>query len=76
MSKALIEIEQEASQLSSEERAKLAFFLIQSLEPSEQGDLDEVWRIEAEARLTEIERGEANLVPGQAVFSDIRRRLG
>jgi len=76
MSNILAELEQKAEHLTPPERAQLALFLIRSLEPSEEGDIEEAWRVEAEARLAQIERGEAQLVPGDEVFDKIRLRLG
>ena len=75
MADILTELEQKAAQLSPEERAQLALFLIRSLEPSDQGDIEEAWRIEAEARWAEIQRGEAKTVPGSDVLADVRRAL-
>lgn len=75
MSQDLLELEQKASQLSDTERAQLALFLLESLEPSEDVGVEEAWRIEAESRLSEIERGEARLVPAEEVFENLHRRL-
>ena len=75
MSTALTEIEQKATELAPEERARLALSLIESLEPSDEGDVEELWRIEAERRWAEIESGKARLVPGDEVFAKIRTRL-
>lgn len=75
MSQHLLELEQKASQLSDDERAQLALFLLKSLEPAEDGSIEEAWRIEAESRMSEIERGEDCLVPAEKVFENLRRRL-
>lgn len=75
MSSNLLELEQKASQLSLDERAQFALFLLETLEPADSGDIEEEWRIEAEARLAEIERGEARLVSAEDVFSNLHRRL-
>ena len=75
MAKTLNELEQEAAELSSAERAQLALFLVRSLEPSEEGDTEESWRIEAEKRWAEIQCGEANTVSGPDVLADVRRSL-
>ena len=75
MSNILAELEQKAAQLSPVERAQLALRLIQSLKPTDEGDLEKVWRLEAEARLAQIEKGKARLVPGDEVFMNVRRRL-
>ena len=75
MNAILAELELKASQLTAEERAGLALLLLQSLEPMEDGDLDEVWQIEADRRLDQIESGEVKSVPGDEVFARVRRRL-
>lgn len=75
MSQDLLELEQKASQLPDDERAQLALFLLESLEPTEDGEIEEAWRIEAESRLSEIERGAALLVPAEEVFENLRHRL-
>ena len=75
MSTDLSEIEQQAVRLSDQERAQLAAFLLRSLETTvDHGDIEEDWRIEAEARLAQVKRGEARLIPGDEVFANIRRR--
>ncbi len=74
MSTNLSEIEQQAVQLSDQDRAQLAAFLLRSLETVDHGEIEEDWRIEAEARLAQIQRGEARLIPGDEVFANIRRR--
>jgi putative addiction module component (TIGR02574 family) len=75
MTQDLLELEQKASRLSDDERAQLALFLLESLEPTEDIGSEDAWRIEAESRLCEIERGEARLVPVEEVFENLRRRL-
>ncbi|MFY9329676.1 MAG: addiction module protein [Georgfuchsia sp.] len=75
MTQDLLELEQKASRLSDDERAQLALFLLESLEPAEDDGIEEAWRIEAESRLAEIERGEARVVPAEEVFENLRRRL-
>ena len=76
MNTILAELEQKASELSADERARFALFLIQSLESTEEGDIEDAWRVEAERRLAQIESGEARLVPGNEVIANVRRRLG
>lgn len=74
MSTDLSEIEQQDVRLSDQERAQLAAFLLRSLEAVDHGDIEEDWRIEAEARLAQVQRGEARLIPGDEVFANIRRQ--
>jgi putative addiction module component (TIGR02574 family) len=75
MSSVLAELEQKASQLPAEERARFALSLIESLEAAEDGDIDETWRLESERRWSEIESGKAKLIPGDEVFAKVRSRL-
>ena len=75
MSHTLAEIEQQARDLAARERARLALALIQSLEPSDEGDVEEAWRVEAEARWASIERGTAETIAAPEVFAEIRRAL-
>jgi putative addiction module component (TIGR02574 family) len=76
MNSTLAELEQKVTQLSADERAQLALFLLQSLELADEGDIDEAWRVESERRLAQIESGEVQSVPGDDVFARVRRRLG
>ena len=71
----LAEIGQQARDLPAQERARLALTLIQSLEPADDGDVDEAWRIEVEARWNAIERGTAETIAAPEVFAEIRRAL-
>ena len=43
MSLSLADIEREAGQLTLDERARLIEFLIASLEPTDQGDIEGAW---------------------------------
>ncbi|MDD4911165.1 MAG: addiction module protein [Sideroxydans sp.] len=75
MSAKLAEIQTQAKQLGVEERAQLASFLLETLEPTDSGDVTQAWEIEIKARWAEIERGEVKLIPATEVFADIRRKL-
>jgi putative addiction module component (TIGR02574 family) len=76
MSDTLTELKEKASRLSEAERAALALSLIESLDGPPDPDVEEAWRIEIERRVGEIDRGEAQLIPGDEVFARVRRRLG
>jgi len=76
MSDTLTELKEKASKLSEAERAALALSLIESLDGPPDPGVEEAWRVEIERRVGEIERGEAQLVPGDEVFARVRRRLG
>jgi putative addiction module component (TIGR02574 family) len=75
MSTQLAELEQKASHLSAEERARFALSLIESLDAADEGDIEEAWRVEAERRWSEIQSGKAKLIPGDEVFAKVRSRL-
>jgi putative addiction module component (TIGR02574 family) len=76
MAREFSEIQKELSELPADERAKLALALVESLEPEEEGDIAEAWRIEAERRYEQYLRGEVQAIPGEEVFANVRRRLG
>ena len=75
MSPTLVELQTQAKQLGAEERAQLASFLLETLEPTDSGDVTQAWEIEIKARWAEIERGDVQLIPASEVFADIRRKL-
>lgn len=76
MARKFSEIQEELSGLPASERAKLALALVESLEPAEEGDIAEAWRVEAERRYEQYRRGEIQAIPGEQVFANVRRRLG
>jgi hypothetical protein len=62
-------------ELASEERAQLASFLLETLEPSDSGDISQTWEAKIAARWAEIERGDVELIPATVVFAEVRRKL-
>lgn len=58
----------EALHLSAAERAALAEALLSSLDKPDP-EIDEIWAREAEARIDEVERGEAETVSAEEVFA-------
>ncbi|TSA10640.1 MAG: hypothetical protein D4R74_14410 [Betaproteobacteria bacterium] len=76
MSNVLAELKDRASLLPEAERAELALSLIESHDGPADADVDESWRLEIERRVGEIARGEISLIPGDEVFTRLRRRLG
>ena len=75
MARNFAEIQRELAELSPEQRAKLALALVESLEPEDEGDIAEAWRVEAERRYERFKRGEVQAIPGDEVFARIRSRL-
>jgi putative addiction module component (TIGR02574 family) len=63
----------EARKLSVTERADLAYFLLESLEPEEEG-VEEAWRAEIARRIAEIHGGQAVGRPVEEVLADLRER--
>lgn len=68
------ELINEAKSLPVELRAKLVDELLKSLNPS-QAEIDELWAVEAEKRVEEIETGKVKTIPGEEVFDKLRKRL-
>lgn len=64
----------EAISLPVEIRIQLVEKLLLSLNPSH-SEIDELWAVEAERRVTQIERGEVKTVPGEEVFERLLKRL-
>jgi putative addiction module component (TIGR02574 family) len=48
--------------------------LLESISPS-QGEIDELWKVEVERRIDEVESGKVNTIPGEEVFARIRERF-
>jgi putative addiction module component (TIGR02574 family) len=64
----------EAISLPVEIRIRLVEELLLSLNPSHQ-DIDELWAVESERRVAQIEGGEVKTVPGDDVFERLLKRL-
>ena len=67
------ELLNEAMALPVELRAQLVDALLRSLNAA-QPEIDELWAVEAEKRVAEIEAGEAELIPGEEVFRKLHAR--
>jgi len=76
MARQFSEIQEELSGLPASDRARLALALVESLEPEEEGDIAEAWRVEAERRYEQYRLGEIQAIPADQVFANVRRRLG
>ena len=71
----LVDLERQLSELPLEQRAQLASFLLATLEPADEGDIESAWVEEAERRLTAFEAGEMEAYPAEEVFAEGLRRL-
>ena len=67
---------EEALSLPADIRLNLVEKLITSLNLPIDEDIERLWAEEAEHRISKIETGEARLVPGEEVFSNIRAKYG
>ena len=64
----------EALSLPAETRVLLIEKLLISLNLPTQPEIDHLWAEEAERRISQIDKGEVRLVPGEKVFADIRKK--
>lgn len=68
------EIFRAALSLPQGSRAELADRLLQSLDESDQDEVDARWAREAEDRIAAFDRGEITAIPGDEVFSSLKFR--
>jgi putative addiction module component (TIGR02574 family) len=64
----------EALELPADARIGLVDRILASLNLPTQPEIDRLWAEEAERRVAEIDAGKVELVPGEEVFSKIRRK--
>jgi len=67
------EIEEQARQLSAEERARLAEVMLESLLETPDAEIAAAWSRELERRVAEYERGEAKTYAADDVLAEARR---
>ena len=65
-------VKQEVLQLPEADRAELARFLIESLDDSEDPDVEAAWDAELRRRVERIEQGKSRLRPAHQVLAEIR----
>lgn len=72
------QLEQWLLELPTDERARIARLLIESLDAPadevEQAAIEEAWKAEIDRRIEEIDRGEVELLPAAEVFARMRAR--
>ncbi len=64
----------EALSLPSDVRMSLVEKLLASLNLPTHAEIDRLWAEEAERRISQIDQGDAELIPGDEVFAKIRRK--
>ena len=70
------QITTEAMQLSVSSRAELAEKLVESLDFSEDDDLQRIWAVEAIRRRDDVRSGRVQTIPGEQVLAEVRQMLG
>ncbi len=75
MSLTVEEITTEAMQLSVSSRAELAEKLVESLDFSEEGDVQQAWSKEAIQRRDDVRSGKVQTIPGEQVLAEVRQML-
>lgn len=66
----------EALFLPADERIGLIERLLTSLNLPTKADVERLWIEESERRISEIDRGDVKLIPGEQVFEKIRLKYG
>ena len=74
MSALLRNIEQQASALSAEDRARLAERMLESLQPSI-ADIEDAWAEEIEDRVNAFDQDEMSTHSAEEVFAEARQTL-
>jgi putative addiction module component (TIGR02574 family) len=72
MSALLKQLEEQASALSAEERAKLIEFMLESLHPLT-SEIEAAWEEEIKRRVAAFDRGEMPSYAAEDVFAEARR---
>ena len=65
-----------AMQLPVCSRAELAEKLVESLDFSENDDIQRAWAAEALRRRDDVRSGKVQTIPGEQVLAEVRRMLG
>ena len=76
MSLTIDQLATEAMHLSVSSRAELAERLVESLDFSEEDEIQQAWAAEAIRRRDEVRSGEVKTIPGEVVLAEIREMLG
>jgi len=56
-------------------RITLVNRILESLSPTNK-EIDELWKIEVERRIEDVESGKVQTIPGDEVFAKVRERFG
>ncbi|HQX56533.1 MAG TPA: addiction module protein [Pyrinomonadaceae bacterium] len=75
MTTATMDIMERVESLPIDMKIELVDKILESLTPN-QKEIDELWKIEVERRIDDLESGKAKTIPGEQVFANIRERYG
>lgn len=70
------QITEQVLALSTEARAVLADRLVESLDPSDDGGIQQIWAAEAIRRRDEVRSGRVATIPAAEAFARVRNSLG
>ena len=69
------QLAEQAMLLPSEARARLADLLVESLDGSDLGRIEELWIAEAKRRRDEVRQGGIETIPGEKALQEVRDSL-
>ena len=72
MAKTVEQLAEQAMNLPTESRARLADLLVESLDGDELGKVDRLWIAEAKRRRDEVRSGHVETVPGEEALQKVR----
>ena len=75
MSTTVEQLAEQAMNLPSESRAKLADLLVESLDADELGRIEQMWVMEAKRRRDEVRSGKVKSIPGAVGLRKVRDTL-
>jgi len=75
MTTATMDLMERVESLPIDMKIELVDKILESLTPN-QKEIDELWKIEVERRIDDLENGKAKTIPGEQVFANIRERFG
>ena len=76
MSMTVEQLAAEALFLPSEARALLADRLVESLDPTETGNIQQLWATEALRRRDDVRSGQVQAIPSEEARARVRRAVG
>lgn len=72
MATTLEQLAEQAMNLPTESRARLADLLVESLDAAELGHVDRLWVTEAKRRRDEVRSGRVEVIPGDEALQKVR----